>query len=88
MPTLSCALHNNVVIDLSQYYHTNGKPTLSASVAGGGMTSNINGTVLDITNNSSSSAQTIVITATVNNTEYQTTLTVDVPATTTVDDLS
>ena len=88
LPTLSCALHNNVVIDLSQYYHTNGEPTLSASVAGGGMTSNINGTVLDITNNSSSSAQTIVITATVNNTEYQTALTVDVPATTTVDDLS
>lgn len=93
LPTLSCALHNNVTINLSQYYHTNGKPTLSASVAGGGMTSNINGTVLDITNNSSSSAQTIVITATVNNTEYQTTLTVDVPATTseentTIDNLS
>lgn len=77
IPNQATEVHNNIAIDLKQYYNTNGEPTFSVSVAGGGISASITGTTLSITVNEVVSTTTIIVTATVNGTDYNTQFSVD-----------
>lgn len=82
IPNQATQVHNNIALDLTKYYITDKEPTLSVSVAGGGISATINDAkILSITINEAVSTTTIIVTATVNGTDYQTSFSVDAIAT-------
>ena len=78
IPNQATQVHNNIAIDLTKYYVTDKEPTLSVSVTGSGISANINDSnVLSITINEAISTTTIIVTATINSSTYNTQFSVE-----------